>query len=227
MSAIELFESSKPQRYERLRSILRRRTSRNRHRIQDYVSRLERELDTARKLNIEQAKMIEQLYTELSSAKEATWNAIDHAKELERKLQVAVGANEANAHAVDFYFADRPEEPMEQVTHPVPMVRLLDEPMLLPMVNPDPAIAAMERAIADAGDAATVMIDRITTTTKREGRNIADTVVMRRINEEDTHRSPLRPMTAPMSTTGTFRLTKVSTSTFASTDPAGPTKVII
>lgn len=227
MSAIELFESSKPHRYERLRSILRRRTSRNKHRVQDYVARLERELDSAHRLNVEQAKLIEQLHAELASADKAAWNAIDRANELERKLQVAVEANEANAHTTDFRFAERPAEPMEQVTHPVPVVQLLDEPMLMPVVTLDPAIAAMEKAVTDASEAATMMIERITETAKGGERSVADTVIMSRITEEDAHRESLKPMAASMSTTGTFRLTKIGTSPFATTDPAAPTKVVI
>lgn len=117
----------KPRRNLKLRLFAKVQPKRGRRRVWDRLMMLERDLAHAQQLNLEQAKLIEQLQAELDSAGKAAWNAIDRADELDRKLQLAIEANEANSHRVDFIFPDRPMDGPEDVaTQPVPMIVAAD-----------------------------------------------------------------------------------------------------
>ena len=223
MSAIELFDARKPSRYSRLRLALKRRGSSGKHRVHDKVALLQRQLRESQQLNENLTRLLDESMVETKTAESRLAMAEEEITELRRALNTAIDANEANRHTTDFRFAERPAEPMEQVTHPVPVVRLLDEPILMPVINPDPAIAAMERAVHDASEAATTMIERITQVAKRDDSAVADTMIMSRVVDQTMPMPSLKPVAA--SHTGTFRVTKVGASPFASTNPASPTKI--
>jgi|SRR5690348_201000 hypothetical protein len=131
--------AAKPQRNWRLRLISRVRPQTGKRRVWDRMAALERDLANSRNMNVEQARLIEQLHAELESAQTAAWNAIDRADELDRKLQVAVEANDANKHRIDFIFPERDQDdPVDVATQPVPVIRQQDpvaETVLFPALT--------------------------------------------------------------------------------------------
>lgn len=155
---------TKRQRNWRLRVINRMRPRVGKHRVWDHVTALERDLTHSRNLNLEQARMIEQLTTELESVQTAAWNALDRADELERKLQVAVEANEANKHRVDFVFPERDQDdPVDVATQPVPVIRQQDpvvDTAIFPVFTPVKLINPVK---VDTGTPHSSYFPRITT----------------------------------------------------------------
>jgi len=116
-----------PRRHLSLRFLTLVKPSSGRRRVWSRMAALERDLDHTQQLNVEQSRLIEQLAAELNSAQTAAWNAIDRADELERQLQVAVEANEANSHRVDVIFEDRDVDLGDDATYPVPVVQMVNE----------------------------------------------------------------------------------------------------
>lgn len=114
----------RPRLFVRLRLLGVVRPRHGRRRVWDRLAMLEHDLERTRQLNREQGLMIEQLTVELQAATTAAWNASDRANEMERQLDLALEAHEANTHTTSFTFPERPGEPMEEVTHPVPVLEM-------------------------------------------------------------------------------------------------------
>lgn len=130
---------SRPRRHLRLRLLTAVRRQTGKRRVWDLLDRLQRDLERAQELNVEQTRLIEQLQVELESANKAAWNAIDRADELERKLQLAVEANEENSHRVSFSFPARDGDEPADVTQPMSAVDLereLTDTEVIPTISP-------------------------------------------------------------------------------------------
>lgn len=130
------------------RSWFTRSHSSGKHRAQDYIARLERDLAASRALN-------ETLSANLSAQIEenVTINArfdklVELVEDLDRRLKVAEEANVANANVTTFNFQERLIEGHEDMaTMPVPQVELMmDEPSLIAVAS-NAAVAMLDRVV--------------------------------------------------------------------------------
>lgn len=117
------------------------------HRIQDYVARLEHDLATSQALNETLSANLSAQIEETTAANERFERLMTRVEDLDRRLRVAEQANVANSRGVDFRFEQRLIAGHEdQATMPVPQVELLAD---------GPSVKAA------ASDAAAALLDRI------------------------------------------------------------------
>lgn len=123
----------------------RSRTSKK-HRIQDYVARLEHELVLAQQLNEKLSADLTAQVAETTAADERCDELAEQVKDLRHRLHVAEKANVANANSVYFSFQPRPiTDPEDRVTMPVPQVELLADESDFELTTVDPASTFLDR----------------------------------------------------------------------------------
>lgn len=194
--------------------------SEKKHRIQDLVARLKRDLKRSEEINDE---LRETMRAHLAENEELKTQVAD----LTMKLRAAEKANRMNASGVDFTFAQRLiDRPEDQATMPVPQVELLSDGELK-VVTTDAAVAPLDSMMSKEANAADPVV-RVESTPIHG--NIAENQ-WGLIDEDDAevydttasswrvrHPVPHAPVTwgamtpqqhvfpAGMSTTGTFRV---------------------
>lgn len=128
------------------RGWLKRGHAPGKHRAQDYIARLERDLAASRALNKTLSDNLSAEIAETAAANARVDKLMERVDDLDRRLQVAEKANEANANVMDFRFQQRLIDGHEDMaTMPVPRVELLaDGPDLRP-VAADAAVAMLNR----------------------------------------------------------------------------------
>lgn len=116
------------------------------HRIQDYVARLERDLALAQQLNETLSANLTAQIAETTAANERFDRLMERVEDLDRRLRVAEEANVANSKGIDFSFQQRQiAGPEDQATMPVPQVELLADGPSLRIVAVDAATALLDR----------------------------------------------------------------------------------
>lgn len=112
--------------YPWLRLMILVRPTRGRRRVWDRLHQLEMELGEARReiLRVSQER---DRYIEIAEvAGDDLEESVDTIHELQRKLDIAIRANEANSHRLDVTF-ERDVDEDDLATHPVPIVELLSD----------------------------------------------------------------------------------------------------
>jgi hypothetical protein len=118
------------------------------HRIQDYVSRLERDLALSQQLNETLSANLTAQIAETTAANERFDRLMERVEDLDRRLRVAENANVANSRGVDFSFQQRQVDGYEdQATMPVPQVELLADGPSLKITASDAAAALLDRIV--------------------------------------------------------------------------------
>lgn len=195
------------------------------HRIQDYVRRLERDLAASQKLN---ETLSETLSTHLAESRAANARLTElieelsgRVAELEEKLRVANEANVMNANSLSFSFPQRPiDGPEDQATMPVPQVELLADEELKP-VAADAATALLDRVVPQARElepAATRLLPAVAETQPLAVMDEDEPEVYNATSGSWNVHRPVQPrpvtwgrsaLPLSQSTTGTFRVTSL------------------
>lgn len=116
------------------------------HRIQDYVARLESDLARAQQLNETLSANLTAQIAETTAANERFDKLMERVEDLDRRLKLAEEANVANSRSLDFTFAQRQVDgPEDQATMPVPQVELLTDGSSLRVAAVDAATALLDR----------------------------------------------------------------------------------
>lgn len=174
------------------------RPRRGTHRVWDRLTALQRDLRETQALNLRLTEMLSESMVETTRLQAELDDTRD-------KLRLATVACEANTSRVDFRFEERDVDPVDQPTHPVPVMELLpvDE-------EPEPE----SRDGESHGDTGRRFTDTVPIPVIKHAPAWAETTEMPVIRQQARERH----LHASQSTTGTFR---VMSSPFATLTPAG------
>lgn len=194
VSSVEIDVMPEQRRRRRCSLMTLLRPASGKRRVWDRVSTLERELSGTRSLSENLQQLLDLTTKELATVRAERDHLVSEVQTLTTALETAVESNVMNGMPISFSFSERPDEPQEQVTYPIPTGELFQ---VQGETNDVTSTQPLRRIMSDEAQYLN---------------NTGSAWVVRPTRQTTLHTS--------MSVTGTYSVSTLGRSPFAVTDPA-------